>query len=381
METRNTKVKVKDKELVILQPQPTHLPSPLLSLRFNDILLKEMIKYFSLKDQISLSKTCQYFQGLFKANLNKLAFEQLLQAILDDDRGTVKRILDAKPELLQQVPEKDLVIESKLTWQRFHAEKPLKMALERRQLEMVKILLPYFETLKNGKEEALAQWKVREVSEQEKAQYALKMKVLIDVIAKETFSNGTQQDRLIDRISEETRAALEAHRKELLPDVAITLNNYVDVEEFLAAGYTVYHDHFNVFQNWNQCDLYCVAVLGFSQGVQSPELGKVFCESLYDVVEENKPISARSAALKLADNETSFYRSTRASLTGLGFDHLIGARRGGLPARGPGRGGLAGASGVLKNYVEQKQMSLAGFRQSLSQEIGHDTSPRNKALA
>lgn len=389
MDTRMTPNNIEQGKIIIqriAQPETAYILSPY----FLAILLNVVIDDLSIKDQVNLAKTCFGLYTTFKPNLDKLAFKQLLQSVVDNENDIVKKILDKKPSLLLQDPMKIFSpkeikegIESQLTWQRFLA-KPLEIATFRGQLEMTKLLLPYFKELENGQAEALLQWKVHELSEEEKKEkeiaYALKMKALIDVIAKETFPNGTKKDRLIDRISEETKAALSAFRKELLPDGAVTLENYPDVEQLLIASYKAYADYFSVFQNWDQRDLYCIAGLGLIQSVLTPELGKVYCEGLWDVVESNKQISRRADELKLNDDETSFYRSGRDVHSGLSFDFFVGISYQHRMRRGPnGSFGVrtaADAVELLKNYVEQEQSSLANLRENLSQEIYPNISPR-----
>jgi hypothetical protein len=338
----------------------------------NEVLYDEIRPHLRPKDKFYLSRECANFHALFQIDLDKLA---LLRAVVDDKKEIVKKILDTRPELLLEEP-RNLVIESKFTWQKFCAKKALKMALMRHQVGMVELILPYFKVLEErgdieeGRKEALRQWDEVDVaiSKQEENLDDF-IQPLITMISKETFPNGSEGDRLIDRISEETKASLSAFIKTILPDEAITLDNYVDVEKLLIATYKAYYDaRFNTFQNWNQRDLFCIGVIGFLQSVQNPELAKAFCESLYYVVEEKRPISARAESLKLFDNKTSFYRSSRDAHSGVGSDWLIGRW---------GSGGCGGkTTGVyLETYVEEKQACLARLKASLSQDVGLDMSP------
>jgi hypothetical protein len=91
-------------------------------------MLDKIGSYLPPKDKFSLSRAYANAHALFQPNLEKLA---LLQAVVDDKKDIVKMILDAKPELLLEEP-RNLVIESKYTWQKFCAEEALKMALKRR---------------------------------------------------------------------------------------------------------------------------------------------------------------------------------------------------------------------------------------------------------
>jgi hypothetical protein len=141
-------------------------------------------------------------------------------------------------------------------------------------------------------------------------------------------------------LSGETEEALKAFFNQLLPEEATRLDDYLDPELLLYAAYAGYHNNFHTFQNWEQRDAFCIRVIGLAQSVLSPETAKIFCEGLYYVVTENRKISACAASLKFKDG-LPFYRLDRELLSGLGFDHLIGAW--GAPFGGRVLLGFAGA--------------------------------------
>jgi len=227
------------------------------------------------------------------------------------------------------------VIESKLTWQKFYAEKPAIMAAKRKQIKMLELIdeLEQTELVKQAKAEALLAWSPYETQQNAQGEdeiviprlYADYAKSLIDVFREEAFPNGTK-----GKFSEKTENALKLLFDILLPKKAVKLDDYIDPELFLLALYTAYRDHFDFFQNWDQRDAFCVRMIGLAQSVLSPETAKIFCEGLYSVVEEKRAISARAGALKLLDDEL-FYRLSRDSRSGLGFEYLCspaGARLG-----------------------------------------------------
>ena len=117
----------------------------------------------SLKDQINLSKVCISLFTTFK-KFNEIPLIELLQSIVDDDSKAVERILKIKPFLLFEEPKKNLVLESKLTGQKFYAEKPAVMAAKRKQINMLTLLLSYYdkleqtEGLRKSKVDALSAW-------------------------------------------------------------------------------------------------------------------------------------------------------------------------------------------------------------------------------
>ena len=274
----------------------------------------------------TLSRTGNYFHRMFKEELTKRAMRTLYQAVIDDDRETVKRILVARPNLLLVEPPTGLVIESKLTWQKFYAEKPAIMAAKRKQIKMLELIdeLEQTELVKQAKAEALLAWSPYKTQQNAQGEdeiviprlYADYAKSLIDVFREEAFPNGTK-----GKFSEKTENALKLLFDILLPKKAVKLDDYIDPELFLLALYTAYRDHFDFFQNWDQRDAFCVRMIGLAQSVLSPETAKIFCEGLYYVVEEKRAISARAGALKLLDDEL-FYRLSRDSRSGLGFEYL-----------------------------------------------------------
>jgi hypothetical protein len=330
----------------------------------------------------TLSNTCHHFHTLFKQPLINRALMTLWQAVIDDDRELIKRILDEKPELLLIDPPQDFVIESQLTWQKIYAENPLTMAAKRKQIKMIELLLPYYdrlpqtESVMKAKEKGLSAWVYYEIVKnnqgkdeilipQEYADYAL---ALINVFSQETFPNGIPGENDIPmtvEFSEETEGALNQLFNKLLPEHAVKLDDCFDMELLLLAVYKSYVKNFNLFQNWKQRDAFCVRVIGLIQCVQSPETAKIFCEDLDGVVSaqqkgQEKEISEQAKGHKLKDGAT-FYRLCRESLAGLGFNFLcgiFGASRAGTAVDGPERAQAL----IWKNYVEQKQQIFGMLR-------------------
>lgn len=297
-----------------------------------------------------LSQTTKRFQGLFKADLGEQAVKKLCQAIIDDDRKMVKRILDSRPDVLLVDPPKDFMIESQLTWQRLIAEKPAVMAAKRNQLKMLELILPYYDELlvaakdeqekaviKNAKAEVIASWREHPTQENvqgEKeiivpAEYSAYIKSLIDIFAQETFPNGTDGADPYGhgKLSVNTEKTLEELFNKLLPEKAVKLD-YLDVELLLLAAYKTYVDQCNTFQNWNQRDAFAIRVVGLILTALPPEKAKIYCEGLDEVVEALKAgkeikISDLALSHKLKSGD-SFYRSRRDSKEGQGFSFFTG---------------------------------------------------------
>ncbi|KTD02198.1 F-box protein [Fluoribacter gormanii] len=134
------------------------------------------------KSLASLALTCTSF-GLFRAESNETGYLNLVQAVIDNDLETAKRILDANPTLLlpQHVKENvtSKAVESQKTWQVLYAEAPLKIARMRRQHQMVEFLLPYFDNIPtsnaNGQEEASKQLREAEIALEKQQAFTIRM--------------------------------------------------------------------------------------------------------------------------------------------------------------------------------------------------------------
>jgi hypothetical protein len=292
----------------------------------------------------TLSNTCRHFHSLFKEPLSDRAqiLASLYQAVIDDNREQVKKILNARPELLLIDPAENFVIESQCTWQKMYAENALVMAAKRRQIEMIKLLLPYYDKLSqtdavvNAKAKGLSAWVHYEIDENADEivipeKYVKYAKNMLDVFCKETFPKGVPGQNNIPmnvELSEETEEALKSLFNNLLPKHAVKLDDYFDVELLLLAVYKAYCDHFTQFNNWEQRDTFCVRVIGLIQGVQSPETAKIFCKGLEAVVaalEKGQEIklSKNACEHKLQGGE-AYFRIGRDSFIGLGFYFLCG---------------------------------------------------------
>ena len=264
----------------------------------------------------------------------------LAQAIIDDERVLVKAMLEKKPELLLFT--NYVFPTSEYTGQRFSTNNHLGLACRRKQIEMVKIITPYFEKLtKDDEQIELAQairnagfgeWKKYETDARGEilipAEYQKIINDLMQVFKSENIANGTTDYRTL---SPRIETAMESLYNRLLPgykeeEARRLIFNNLDVELLLFAAYKAYDTQFDSFQTWEQRNAYCIRVIGIVQSFLSPETAKIFCEGLYYVVEENRDISARAATLKFADGKTSFYSSGPgflATRSGLGFDHFV----------------------------------------------------------
>lgn len=283
---------------------------------------------------------------LFPSDFVEKVTQGFLQAVIHDDRQTVKAMLDKMPQLLLVTPDPGLVIESPHTWQKFYAEPALTMACKLKQINMTELLLSYYDKLPQdddvikAKTAGLSAYKpyVTEVNADGEnvilipQEYASLAQSMIDVFREETFPNGIPGENNIPRnieLSEPTEAALLSLLDILVPKHAVKLDECIDAELLLLATYQAYVNNFDTFNfNWDKLDALCIRVMGLIQSALIPETGKIFCESLDDVVTEMnrgkvKEMSPMAVAHKLKGGE-DFYRSSRNSHLGLGFEFLCG---------------------------------------------------------
>ncbi len=317
-----------------------------------------IVRYLNNADLSNLSKTCRTLSIFTQPERSKRALSLLLASVIDDKREMVHRILASHPALLLKTPHYLPFIESQYTWQKFFAESPLKIALIRNQVEMIKVMLPYLQRLDLG--DVMQQW--------EQAEEEIKLQ--------KTTYNFDTLIAAINTSGQDMEDALQAFRDAVLPKDTIALNNYYNIEALLRAAHKAYHNKFNNFTDWDQRDIFSVKVIGFLQSLVTPEVAQLFCEGLYDVVREGRPIRGRAASLKLL-NGVDFYRASCDSVEGLGYQYLCSGAaashftngRGGDAMRGIGvwvaRLTGAGVAASLKNYLEQKHQSLQNLKTSL----------------
>jgi hypothetical protein len=317
-------------------------------------------RHLTAKDTLSLALSCQQLWHPLQTVLDKKRQQKFLQAVLDDDRMMVKKLLGRYPQLLHAVPPKNMVLESRCTWQKFIAEDALSMAVKRKQIEMIQLLLSY-----NDKPEqtaALSAWSFYEMkinaNEEEEIvippAYVDIIQSMMTVFTQETFTEN--------KCCATTEDALSQFYEMLLPEHAVRFDGYFDIELLLYAAYKMYDDHFDDFLNWEQRNAFCIRVIGFIQSLLSPETAKIFCAGLYYVVEENRKISDRATSLKLLGGE-SFYRLSRESRAGLGFYFIADWVGFWSPTvrRGAAYDALRWGAGVLEKLCRAKATNFRNF--------------------
>jgi len=85
------------------------------------------------------------------------------------------------------------------------------------------------------------------------------------------------------------------------------LKDCIDTKQLLIASLWAYCRHFNPHQCSHHEEAYIYLVIGFIQSLQDPQLGKMLCQGLDDVMMRNVPISDRAARLEVEGGQ-HFYR-------------------------------------------------------------------------
>ncbi len=242
-----------------------------------------------------------------------LELTYLAKAIVDDDRASVRRMLDVKPELLLCQP--SVIVDSEYTRQRFSVDGNfLGLACRRKQWAMVEMILPYFEQLK-AKKNAVEQAQIDAVQNAGLSQW-IKYQVdeNHDIIVPEAYQ--ALINRLIETFKTQNIQTLETEMNLLYECLLPGVTNQeqtdspvftLDVELLLYAAYKAFHAGFNMEEtSWRKRSAYCERVISIIQNFLPPETAKAFCAGLHNFVVHGLMKSIVSDPLKLGDG-TDFY--------------------------------------------------------------------------
>jgi hypothetical protein len=249
-------------------------------------------------------------RGLFAKPCAIRLFEKLLQDIVDGNLKDVDKILTSMPHLLHPQEKyltdfmKNLVITSTLNSLKIKAEVPLKLALKLNQLKTMEVILPHFKKLPDGQTICSKQWESCEIGKIEKLKiktiYEQEFIKLIHVIKNETFTHGSEDDELINRISSHTKKTLEGFKNKLLPNKPIELDDHYDFELFLSISHDLYDQNFDELNN-DRRDLLCLFI-SILQKCQSWEIAQQFCHGL----DKNTKISNTAQSLQIKVNDGKY---------------------------------------------------------------------------
>src|SRR3990167_730368 len=164
--------------------------------------------------------------GTFPSDIVEKVTQRFLQAVINDDRQTVKVMMDKMPQLLLVTPSSYLVVESQKTWQKFYAEPALTMTYKLKQIKMTELLLSYYDKLPQddvvkAKTAGLSAWKpyaiLKNANNDAKIlipqEYTSLAQSMVDVFREETFPNGIPGKNNIPwkiKLSERTESALSS---------------------------------------------------------------------------------------------------------------------------------------------------------------------------
>lgn len=225
-----------------------------------DIINKTGSMLPTLNDKFNYAFTCKTIHKFFQPVLDQHLLKDLLQAITNDgcwnkidkdnkisyidNKITVKKILNARPWLLLEIPQKNTMIE-RITniapggTQILQANKsPFATALILGNINMVKLMLPYLNQIKNGKEKALEQWKAP--LDEKKKTYNGFIEKLLCIIRQEAV------DAPISFEKSKTSEMLATFSLELKGSThPIMLENFLDGAQLLITGYQATYNDLN----------------------------------------------------------------------------------------------------------------------------------------
>ena len=111
--------------------------------------------------------------------------------------------------------------------------------------------------------------------------------------------------------------------------VTVAIDNYIDPEQFLIAAYETYDTYCcaslaSYSDNMNQLAVLATRVIGLAQSLISPEIAKIYCHPhVFFEYLQNRTLSFDQRALEMKSGDgSSFYRVSRNSRSGFGFDSL-----------------------------------------------------------
>ena len=288
------------------------------------------------QDLSRLAQTCKRLNGLFQQPLNNAKALRLLEHVAQGDADKVKAMLDTNPALLYLAGE---VVDK--SGRRIYGT-AFQIALGADDTDMWKMIEPYFKKIQDGDEEKAKQFnKQFPASYDEDAHEKYNFSALVDVIAADTLINDE------DEMGEATKKDLQAFRDHFTPKStdAIKADKHFDMQIFIDA-LAAYDANFDRFRNWEQRSLYCRQVIGYLQRLFPACYAQAFCQGLYNVVVEKKPLVRM---LQLVDG-LDFFSS------GLGLSHFVyGTGMVGRGCRCVGSRVVRWDAIPLKSYVEQKR--------------------------
>jgi hypothetical protein len=330
--------------------------------------------YLDASHLAALAATHRDCNAFFQPLVLQRMLKSFLQAVVDDDRNTVQATLDSRPELLLENFENRPAIESQLTWQVFTAEPVVKILIKRGQIEMLKCILPYFEKLE--RKGALVQAKHYVLKQIEQAHEEMQQQPLLDLDALVTqitdgldeitigdmtshiidkFNGGIPERPVTEWTGERLKEKIQSFRDTLLPQKAVSLSNYYNIELHLYASIAASEQLYqlegfdNMGQNLSIAVYYQMMVVGFLQSLVNPELAKTIQAGIEEVLDGKTTAEASQLKPKNPHSQEDYYRE-KESEEGLGYTTVI----------------IDLSAESVRAYIEKNQETLQTIEQKLT---------------
>jgi hypothetical protein len=298
------------------------------------------------RDLISLIGSCsENPQSEISTLLHHIAFGSLASA---------KAMLDVTPRLVLQAG--NVVTPSGLKVKR---TTPLEFALGAGDVEMAKMIAPYFDSRKiaGGKSERAEQYaRYRKHIDNMLMQTPYDYTLLVTTLKHASFADvnaALSNDRTYESALHDV---LTQFRKEFTPG-EINVGMHFHYQHLLHAA-KVYDREFYNLQDYDKARLFARQVIGFLQR-NLPAIDRmIFAQGLTRIVEYNIPIK-RSFKFAYDSSEFPFTDRGYSIHSGLGFEHFIGEM--GLPALCWGEVGPRATlwQGNLEKLISSKIVMLA----------------------
>ncbi|MDR3503227.1 MAG: hypothetical protein P4L79_11675 [Legionella sp.] len=339
---------------------------------------------------------------------NRLFFDQpakinyhrsLWQAVIDDQRPRVIRILNKYPNLLLLPAPDSMFINCLYSSElkiNITGETVLSFSAKNTQIEMLKIFKPFLAKLAQQSQQNhiliqtdLAKWPSYVFVN---GQFALpeRYRELIEMVSSRLLKHSPLGNASTIKAFE--NKAWPAFRDKLLPEEPVTLGDGIDtgswnMDLLLLTARVIYEARIAKFVDEEIRGVYLIRVLGFLQRLVSPETAKVLCADLEKVVYEGYKVSDRVAhlkpgqqsyseqemALKMGDS-MNFYPARSSDTTGQGYEWFCD--RGLMTVGAYSASGIASATWT--QFMLQKQTEYEGLLHELTQEKNVDFSDEDE---
>ncbi|EKD70420.1 MAG: hypothetical protein ACD_46C00539G0008 [uncultured bacterium] len=301
-----------------------------------------------------LSNTCTTLHTLFQPSLTELADKaaaKLLEHVLKGEKQAVIDILNKykHPALLFLFRK---AIAKDYSGRTINAS-PYQAALGAEDTDMLVMMETYFDKITDGRKQALKQYKEQFPNGVKNARCDFNFRPLITVIKNDIFANHQP--------NETTKKELQKFQDYFTPKATdvIKTGKHFNMNALIKA-FEIYNQNYGSGSWWSedQSSLFWRQVIGYLQRLVPACYAQAFCQGLYNVVEEKKPL-VRDFKL---DNGAVYYPLDRDHTSLLGKDFGVYSFGCGRRERECGQGGCSNA---LKKLCPAKAAELRKFKTRL----------------